>query len=135
MENRSDNITNKHLLQARLLMQTLNSWRFFLLFTFPPMAWALLLSPPGILRTMIAMMSGIVWFGCWRLWLDAQYFSLINEENNEQAGEVLCFIWQREKLLTLTLAGRRQGALKQCQRTLYWVAILWLGWLMLLLFY
>lgn len=133
MENGRDIVTQESVLLSRLLTKTLNSWRFFLLFTLPPLAWIFFVVPSGIPCILIALMTGIIWFRCWRLWLDAQYFSLINEDNNEQAGEALCFIWQRETLRTLTLVGRRYAALKQCRHTLYWVAILWLAWLLFLL--
>lgn len=86
----------------------------------------------GGLRAVIALLCAIVWFGCWRLWLDARYFSLLNVQNNVQAGEALFAIWQRDKLKTLSLTERQAGALAQFRRTLYWVAALWAAWLMML---
>jgi len=132
MEPVSDNVTYEGALRSDLLIHTLNSWRFFLLFTLPPLAWCLFVASPGILRVMIALLSGIVWFSCWRLWLDAGYFSLIVADNNAQAGKALAFIWQRDRLHDLAFTERQQGALKQCRRTLYWLAFLWGSWLVLL---
>lgn len=60
------------------------------------------------------------------------YLSLINEENNALAGEALSAIWQPEKLLALTLTQREKGAMKMCRTSLYWVIVLWVGWLLLL---
>lgn len=129
MATESDSVTEGEVLQSGLLRHTLASWRFILLFSLPPLAWVLFVAPPGILRTVIALLCAIVWFGCWRLWLDERYFSLITAQNNSQAGEALCFIWRRERLKTLTLADRQSGALKQCRHTLCLVAALWAFWL------
>lgn len=71
------------------------------------MVWAIVVAPSGVLRAVIALLCAIVWFGCWRLWLDARYFSLLNVQNNVQAGEALYVIWQRDKLRTLSLTERR----------------------------
>ncbi|MBJ9293811.1 hypothetical protein GHT40_05805 [Citrobacter werkmanii] len=129
MATESDDVTESEDLQSGLLRHTLASWRFILLFSLPPLAWVLFVAPPGILRAVIALLCAIVWFGCWRLWLDERYFSLITAQNNSLAGEALCFIWRRERLTTLTLADRQSGALKQCRHTLCLVAALWAFWL------
>ncbi|MEB2755704.1 hypothetical protein [Citrobacter freundii] len=120
------------MLRHGLLRHTLASWRFILLFSLAPMVWVLFAAPPGILRAIIALLCAIVWFGCWRLWLDERYFSLITAHNNVQAGDALCFIWRRERLKTLTLADRQSGALQQCRYTLRLVIVLWAVWLVLL---
>ncbi|WP_336284144.1 hypothetical protein [Citrobacter arsenatis] len=133
MATESDGVTNDEALLHGMLRNTLASWRFILLFSLPPMVWVLFVAPPGVLRAIIALLCAIVWFGCWRLWLDDRYFSLINPQNNEQAGSALCFIWRRERLKTLTLAERQSGALKQFRRTLYMIAVLWIIWLVLLM--
>lgn len=133
MATESDNVTAGEDIQSDLLRHTLASWRFILLFSLPPLAWVLFAAPPGILRAVIALLCAIVWFGCWRLWLDERYFSLITAQNNSQAGEALSFIWRRERLKTLTLADRQSGALKQCRYTLCLVAALWTLWLVLLM--
>ncbi|MCU6173130.1 hypothetical protein [Citrobacter cronae] len=125
----SDNVMNGEVLQYALLRHTLASWRFMLLFSLPPMAWVLFVSPSGILRAVIALLCAVVWVGCWRLWLDERYFSLVTAENNTQAGEALCFIWRRERLKTLTLVDRQTGALKQVRHTLCMVAVQWAFWL------
>lgn len=129
MATESDDVTESEDLQSGLLRHTLASWRFILLFSLPPLAWVLFVAPPGILRAVIALLCAIVWFGCWRLWLDERYFSLITAQNNTQAGEALYFIWQRERLKTLTLADRQSGALKQYRHTLCMVAVQWPFWL------
>ncbi|QLW74551.1 hypothetical protein HV139_10800 [Citrobacter freundii] len=132
MATESDGVTNDEALHRDLLRHTLESWRFILLFSIPPMVWAIVVAPSGGLRAVIALLCAIVWFGCWRLWLDARYFSLLNVQNNVQAGEALFAIWQRDKLRTLSLTERQAGALAQFRRTLYWVAALWAAWLMML---
>ncbi|MTH48925.1 hypothetical protein [Intestinirhabdus alba] len=132
MENRSDNVTESDDLPLRLLRQTLASWRFILLFIAPPMAWTLLTVAPGPARALIALWCGAAGFGCWRLWLDARYFALIDEQNNRRAGEALAEIWQREQLASLSLTQRQQGALRQLRRTMYATAALWLTWLAML---
>ncbi|EIQ75805.1 MULTISPECIES: hypothetical protein [Citrobacter] len=132
MATESDGVTNNEALQHGLLRHTLASWRFILLFSLPPMAWVLFVAPSGVLRAVIALLCAVVWFGCWRLWLDERYFSLINTQNNEQAGSALCFIWRRERLKTLTLVERQSGALQQCRKTLFLVVVLWAVWLALL---
>lgn len=133
MATESDNVTQSDGIQRDLLGHTLASWRFILLFSLPPMVWVIFTAPSGISRAIVALLCAIVWFGCWRVWLDGRYFSLINAQNNELAGEVLGVIWRHERLKTLTLAERQSGALKQCRQTFYMVAILWAFWLMLLI--
>ncbi|HGY3717936.1 TPA: hypothetical protein ACNVDX_003619 [Citrobacter gillenii] len=132
MATESDSVTNNEALHRDLLRHTLASWRFILLFSAPPMVWAIVVAQSGGLRAVIALLCAIVWFGCWRLWLDARYFSLLNAQNNAQAGVALYAIWQRDRLKTLSLAERQAGALMQFRRTLYWVAALWAAWLMML---
>ena len=132
MATESDNVTEDEMLRHGLLRHTLASWRFILLFSLAPMVWVLFAAQPGILRAIIALLCAIVWFGCWRLWLDERYFSLITAHNNVQAGDALCFIWRRERLKTLTLAARQSGALQQCRYTLRLVIVLWAVRLVLL---
>ncbi len=126
---KSDSVTNGDILQRELLSQTLASWRFFLLFTLLPGVWVIFISPPGALRVVIALLCGTACFGCWRIWLDKRYFVLITQENNQQAGEGLFIIWRRERVRTLTLSERQQGALKQFRRTLVTIVALWGIWL------
>lgn len=133
MEDNNNDAVNTGALQSLLVQQTLDSWRFFLLFSVPPMVWAFFKAPSDLTRVVIVLLCGIVWFGCWRLWLDARYFRWLNEENNPQAGEALSFIWQREKLTTFSLAGRQQGALRQCRHTMWVTGALWVVWLMALI--
>lgn len=132
MATESDSVTNNEALQRDLLRHTLASWRFILLFSIPPMVWVIFVAQSGVLRAVIALLCACVWFGCWRLWLDDRYFSLLAEQNNAQAGEALYVIWRRDRLKTLTLTERQAGALTQFRRTLYWVAALWAAWLMML---
>lgn len=129
----SDGVTNNEALQRDLLRHTLASWRFILLFSVPPMVWVVFVAQSGVFRAVIALLCASVWFGCWRLWLDVRYFSLLAEQNNTQAGEALYAIWRRDRLKTLTLTERQAGALTQFRRTLYWVAALWAAWLMMLI--
>lgn len=128
----SDDVTNEADLQHRLLQHTLASWRYLLLFATPPLLWAMFIAPSGVMRAVIVLLCGIVFFGCWRIWLDARYFTLITQENNDHAGEAMAFIWQRAGLRELTFTGRQQGALKQLHRTLMAVAATWAMWLMAL---
>jgi len=129
MATESDNVTIEADLQHRLLQHTLASWRYLLLFTIPPLLWAIFIAPPGVMRAVIVLLCGIVFFGCWRIWLDARYFTLITQENNDQAGEALAFIWRRARLRELTFIERQHGALKQLRRTLMVVAATWAMWL------
>ncbi|MBL4277298.1 hypothetical protein H8F10_05080 [Vibrio fluvialis] len=129
MENEMGSITDGEHLQMSLVLRTLSSWRFLLLFTFPPMMWVLFVASPGAFRVAVALLCGIVWFGCWRLWLDGRYFALISLENNTQAGAALNFIWRRERLTRLSLVERQQGAIKQLRRTLIVAAIMLGVWL------
>jgi len=133
MEDKNDNVTSRTALQSLLVQQTLKSWRFFLLFSVPPMMWVIFVAPSALPRVFIALMCSIVWFGCWRLWLDAHYFRLINEENNELAGDVLFVIWRRERLQRLTYVERQLGALRQYRCTIWFTGSLWGAWLMALL--
>lgn len=132
MATESDDVTCESALHSGLLRHTLASWRFILFFPLPPMIWVLFVAPPGVLRAITALLCVVVWFGCWRLWLDERYFSLINAQNNGQAGDALCFIWRRERLKSLTFAERQSGALQQCRHTLCLVVVLWTVWLALL---
>lgn len=134
MENKSDSVTQESTLQVMLLQRTLASWRFLLLFVLPPMSWIIVTAQSGVLSALIALLCGAVCFGCWRLWLDAHYFALISEENNNDAGNALFFIWRKERLQTLTLVARQQGALKQLRYTMCFTALLWVLWLMILLY-
>lgn len=128
----SDNVTTEADLQHRLLQHTLASWRYLLLFATPPLLWAMFIAPPGVMRAVIVLLCGIVFFGCWRIWLDARYFTLITQENNEHVGEALAFIWRRARLRELTFIERQQGALKQLRRTLMAGAATWAMWLLAL---
>ncbi|MBA7846942.1 hypothetical protein HV213_15625 [Klebsiella sp. RHBSTW-00484] len=134
MATESDNVTIEADLQYRLLQHTLASWRYLLLFATPPLLWAMFIAPPGVMRAVIVLLCGIVFFGCWRIWLDARYFTLITQENNDQAGEALAFIWRRARLRELTFIERQQGALKQLRRTLMAVAATWMMWILALMF-
>ncbi|ENT8919006.1 hypothetical protein [Salmonella bongori] len=129
MATKSDKVTSENVLQRDLLSHTLASWRFFLLFTLPPGVWVIFISPPGSLRVVIALLSGMACLGSWRIWLDRRYFALITLENNFQAGEGLFIIWRRERVRAITLSERQQGALKQFRRTLVTIAALWGIWL------
>lgn len=129
MATKSDNVTTGSILQRELLLRTLASWRFFLLSTLPPVVWVIFISPPGALRVVTALLSGMVCFGSWRIWLDMRYFALITQENNDQAGEGLFIIWRRERLRMLTLSERQKGALNQLRRTLIMIAAMWGIWL------
>lgn len=133
MEETDNSITSRNDLQSRFVEKTLNSWRFFLLFSVPPLVWVIFTTPPGVVRFVIVLLTGIVWLGCWRLWLDVQYFTLTNQENNAQVGAILFFIWRRERLQALSLVARQQGALTQCRRTLWLTGVLWVIWLIALL--
>ncbi|AHG20278.1 membrane protein [Chania multitudinisentens RB-25] len=133
MADKNDTITSRMALQSLLVQQTLKSWRFFLLFSVPPMVWVIFVAPPVLPRVFITLLCGIVWFGCWRLWLDAHYFKFMSDENNELAGEVLFVIWRRERLQKLTFVERQSGALKQYRRTMWLTGALWAAWLMALL--
>lgn len=135
MENKCDSVTSGDELSSRLLQHTLSSWRFLLLFILPPLMWVVFVGQAGIVRAVIALLCGLAFFGCWRVWLDAHYLAVIDQENNEQAGTALFFIWRRERLQSLTLNERRQGALKQFRIALGLIALLWAVWLIALLFY
>ncbi|MDN8598695.1 hypothetical protein Q0A17_04560 [Citrobacter sp. S2-9] len=135
MENKCDSVTCGDDVASHLLQQTLASWRFLLLFILAPLMWVVFVGQAGIFRAVIALLCGFAFFGCWRVWLDAHYLAVINQENNEQAGTALFFIWRRERLQRLTLSERRQGALKQFRRAMGLIALLWVVWLIALLFY
>lgn len=122
------------LLQRRVLQQTLTSARYLLFFTVPPVLWAMFVAPPGTLRVIVVLLSGIIGYACWRLDLDARYFSVISPQNNMPAGQALFFIWRRERLRELSYTDRQYGALKQLRRTLALVAVLWGLWLLALFF-
>ena len=135
MENKCDSVTCDDDVSSHLLQHTLASWRFLLLFILAPLMWVVFVGQAGVFRAVIALLCGLACFGCWRVWLDAHYLAVINQENNEQAGVALFFIWRRERLQRLTLDERRQGALKQFRKALGLIALLWAVWLIALLFY
>ncbi|AOR58617.1 hypothetical protein [Pectobacterium parmentieri] len=130
MEDKNQDIKCRPALQAYLIQQTLASWRFFLLFSAPPFMWGLFIAQMSLPGIFIVFLCGIVWFGCWRLWLDERYFRFISEENNEIAGEVLHFIWCREKLQQRTFADRQRGTLNLFRHTMRLTGMLWVVWLM-----
>lgn len=117
-------------MQAALIQHTLASWRFILLFSFPPFLWALFIDQLNAAGLFIVLLCGIVWFACWRLWLDERYFRVISEENNAMAGEILHVIWGREKLKRHTLLHRQQGALTLFRKTQWLTGVLWVAWLL-----
>ncbi|HHD7445163.1 TPA: hypothetical protein ACOVFI_004298 [Citrobacter braakii] len=131
MENKNPGITARNALYALLVQQTLQSWRFLLLFSVPPLIWGLFVVPLEVSGLIIVLLCAGVWIGCWRLWLDERYFRLINVENNALAGDILHVIWGRKKLSHLTYAQRLLGALKLFRYTLQFTGILWVVWLIL----
>ncbi|MEB4673315.1 hypothetical protein MXL54_00825 [Enterobacteriaceae bacterium G50] len=135
MENRDNQLNSEALLQRQLVQYTLESSRFFMFFSIPPVLWILLSRPcfsPGGLIGLMAFICGLIWYGCWRLWLDSRYFRAIDEENNPIAGEALFFIWRRKKLKALTFSQRQSGALKQYKLTMWLTSILWVIWVVVL---
>lgn len=133
MENKNGNVTSTASLQSLFVQQTLKSWRFLLFFSIPPVMWVIITDPTAFARVFITLMSGIIWFSCWRLWLDAHYLRLINDENNKIVGNVLFVIWGRKRLQELTYDQRQLGALIQFRRTLWLTGALWIVWLIVLL--
>ncbi|BBG31063.1 hypothetical protein [Zymobacter palmae] len=109
-----------------LLIATLKSWRPLWLATLPPLGVALLISCPSVASGLFVLV-GVGWYGCWRLWLDQQYFSVMREGTleGEAFGAELAEMWQRPRLRSLSLAERRQGALCWLKRTLVLVGVLW----------
>ncbi|KAA1050708.1 hypothetical protein [Pseudocitrobacter sp. 73] len=135
MENRENQLNSAALLHRQLVQDTLESSRFFMFFSIPPMMWILLSRPcltPGVFTGLMTFVCGLIWYGCWRLWLDTRYLRAIDEKNNHLAGEALFFIWQRKKLQSLTFAQRQAGALKQYKLTMLLTGILWLIWVVVL---
>ncbi|KFK97689.1 MULTISPECIES: hypothetical protein [unclassified Serratia (in: enterobacteria)] len=132
MANANDEVTD---VQAALLERTLASWRFLLLMAAPPLLWVMFAASPSVLRVVIALLSGVSGYGCWRLWLDAGYLARFNAAQNQQAGAALALIWQRERLTQLSLAERQQGALQQLRRTILVTLLLWGCWLLGLALY
>lgn len=122
-ENR-DNVTRR-----AILIRSLSSWRFFLPLGSLPLVWALVFASRSGLPVLLVLNVGYIAYGCWRLWLDAGYFRLLSEENSPAAGEALAFIWQRERLKTLTLQEREQGARRQLHRTLLATVLAWGIWI------
>ncbi|HDT6507191.1 TPA: hypothetical protein QFV83_000466 [Klebsiella aerogenes] len=120
-------------LQQQLLRRTLASARYLVFFAVPPVLWAVFVAPPGALRAVITLLSGLVGYNCWRLDLDARYFVLVRQDNNVLAGKALFFIWRRERLRRLSFTERQHGALKQFHYALAIVAILWAIWLLALI--
>lgn len=131
-ENTGDVVTSETK-QMQFLLLTLQSWRFFLVSVIPPMLWVIIAAPPRLFAILIAFLCGSVIFGCWRLWLDAQYLRIIESANNLQAGEALFFIWRREKLRHLTVVDRQKGAIKQLWHTMWLIAFVWGVWFVALL--
>lgn len=108
-----------------VLITTLKSWRALWLFTLPPLGivlqghctWA---------AAGLFMLIGVIWYHCWRLWLDQRYFSLMNDGvGNDALGGGLAEVWQLTRLRSLTLAERQQGAVRCLKRTLWMALILW----------
>lgn len=133
MANEHDGVSKESTLQAALLERTLASWRFLLLMVAPPLLWTIFAASPGVLRAVIALAGGVSGYGCWRLWLDVGYFARFNEAENQQAGEALALIWQRDKLARLSFAERQQGAVRQLRHTILITALLWVFWLLALM--
>ncbi|WP_239374935.1 hypothetical protein [Snodgrassella gandavensis] len=121
-------------LNRQLIRQTLASWRFLLLMALVPLLWVIFNAPVGFIHVLITGNAGIVIYQCWRLWLDNNYFSELTPKNNQQAGIILAFIWQKEKLQYFSLQQRYEGAIKQLKYALASCAILWLIWVIALLF-
>lgn len=135
MANEHQEITATEQLATVLLERTLQSWRFLLLMAVPPLLWVIFAASPSLVRAGVALVSSVCVYGCWRLWLDVGYLTQFNEAENQQAGEMLALIWQRQQLTQLTFAQRQYGALCQFKRTLLITALLWILWLIALIFY
>lgn len=133
MAERSDSVTNSETLQHHLVQYTLASWRYCALSAVPPLLWATFVAPQGVMRAILVLLCGIVFYGCWRMWLDRRYLSQITRDNNLQAGEALFSIWRRERVRKLSLAERQRGALKHLNRTLPIVGATWVIWMLALM--
>lgn len=133
MEDKNHHLKDKPTLKRLLMRQTLASWRFLLLFSIPPCVWGLFIASLNLAGIVIVILCAIVWFGCWRLWLDERYFRFISEANNDIAGEALYSIWGREKLQQCTFADRYQGALNVFRQTMWFTGMLWVVWLVMAL--
>lgn len=126
-ENRDD------LTRAALLTHSLASWKFFLPLGMLPLLWAMTVLPAGWLQIIVVINAGYIAFGCWRLWLDEGYFRILNQDSYAEAGETLAFIWQRERLSTLTLTEREQGARRQLHLTMKATMLAWGLWVLALI--
>lgn len=109
-----------------LLIATLRSWRPLWLATLPPLVVALLIPCPSVASGLFVLV-GVGWYGCWRLWLDLQYFSVMREGalGSDAFGVELAEMWRRPRLRSLSLAERQQGALCWLKRVLVLVVVLW----------
>lgn len=125
--------TDNHNLSKLLIRHTLASWRFILIMALIPLIWASFCQQQNIIRALIVAMAGILIYQSWRLWLDENYFAEISEHNNQQAGIILTFIWQKNRLQYLSLQQRYQGAIRQLKISLICCAVLWIIWLIALI--
>lgn len=108
-----------------ILHATLGSWRLLWGATLPPLCVALLL-PTSWVMAGLFLFVGVVWYYCWRLWLDQQYVRLLLEGMaHDTFGSGLTSVWRRERLRSLSMAQRQQGALRYLKRTLLMTASLW----------
>lgn len=117
------------------LAASLESWRYFALMLCPPLGWTLLKAPglsQIVLLAAIAPASVLVW----RLWLDARLFSHIDwtrPEAERSVGQALSVIWQRPALRSMSPEARWQGASRLLRLAGYGVALVWSGWLVIML--
>lgn len=108
-----------------ILHATLGSWRLLWCATLPPLCVALL-SPTSWVMAGLFLFVGVVWYYCWRLWLDQQYVRLLLEGMAyDTFGSGLASVWRQERLRSLSMAQRQQGALRYLKHTLLMTASLW----------
>ncbi|POP44320.1 hypothetical protein CHU33_12740 [Superficieibacter electus] len=127
MAENGDNLTTR-----TLLTHSLASWKFFMPLGALPLLWAMIKLPAGGLQILFILNAAYIAFGCWRLWLDEGYFRVIGQDNLAECGKMLAFVWQRERLSTLTLTEREQGARRQLHLTLKATMLAWMLWLLAL---
>lgn len=110
----------------RIVRIHLASWRYVAALTLPPLA-LMFNHLTSALSVPLMVLFLITHYYCWRLWLDEQLFSLLNDDRDLAAfDQGMAHLWRQKTSGTRSLPNRWRGTRAVFYRTLLSLLLLWL---------